>query len=77
MTKTAAVKNETPAPTAIDRAKRRQELESKHKALMSLFYYAKGPLERSDDEIVRQVAAEKAVEFKAQADSIKELIDAI
>lgn len=77
MTKAAAVNKETPAPALIDRAKKRQELESRHKALMSLFYYAKGPLERSDDEIVRQVAAEKAVEFKAQADSVKELIDAI
>lgn len=77
MSKKSAVNKETPAPSAIERAKKRQDLESRHKALMSLFYYAKGPLERSDDEIVRQVAAEKAVEFKAQADAVKELIDAI
>ncbi|MGP1715789.1 MAG: hypothetical protein ACTS9Y_01295 [Methylophilus sp.] len=60
-----------------ERAVEIQRLESERKALMSIYYWIKDHLARSDDDVIKAVAEKKATEVKTEADAIKGKIDAI
>lgn len=62
--------------TLESRADALRRLDAEHRTLMSLFFYARGHLDRSDDPLIREFAAVHAADFKARADKVKEVIDA-
>lgn len=76
MASNATAKKLTPQQER-DRAVEITRLESERKAVMSIYYWIKDHLARSDDEVVQAIAERKALELKAEADLIKEKLDAI